>query len=314
MIVTSGQVDFTKLDGSTNGDAQLTESRKFQIEEICRIFGVPPHKVADLDRATFSNIEQEDINAVRDCLLPWSRRLECEANVKLYGRTNRGRRWTQLNLETMLRGDSATQTANLQKQVTSGIIKIDEARNHLGYNKLPGGLGDVPMIQGAMVPLDMAQDPPAPPAPPQLPAKPPQDGGDLQQQKDKTPQDRVMSPQIEGTFSSLLSDAYGRLLRTESDKAKRAEARGETPVFVKTFYDPAGNAYVADTVRPIVMALLLACGKTADTADQFAERFAADHNRRSVEQINDGTWQREWANGRPNEQAREHLRQLWEAI
>jgi HK97 family phage portal protein len=64
--------------------SQLVESRQFAVEEICRWFGVPPHKVQHLLRSTFSNIEHQSIEFVRDALTPWARRLEQEADFKLF--------------------------------------------------------------------------------------------------------------------------------------------------------------------------------------------------------------------------------------
>lgn len=172
VVVVSGGVKFSPLS-LPNEDAQFIESRKFQVNDICRWFGVPPHKVFDLERATFSNIEQQSIEVVQDCLLPWCRRLETEADIKLFGRVNRGKRWTCLNLNTLLRGDSATQTANLVQQVNAGLRTPDEARDQLGLNPLPDGLGGEPIVQGAMVALETALNPPEPPAPAPKPA----DGG-----------------------------------------------------------------------------------------------------------------------------------------
>ena len=63
------------------GFAELLESRKFQAEEICRWFGLPPHKVALLDRATFSNIESQAREALTDCIMPWVLRLERAQNA-----------------------------------------------------------------------------------------------------------------------------------------------------------------------------------------------------------------------------------------
>ncbi|MBO4334432.1 MAG: phage portal protein, partial [Desulfovibrio sp.] len=64
-------------------DAQFLESRRFSIEEIARWFGVPPHKLADLEHATFSNIEHQSQEFVNDCLMPWCKKLEEEADYKL---------------------------------------------------------------------------------------------------------------------------------------------------------------------------------------------------------------------------------------
>jgi phage portal protein BeeE len=86
--------------------AQLVEANYSQIEEICRWFGVPPHKIAHLLRATFSNIEHQSIEVVQDSVLPWVRRLEDEADYKLFGQNRQGL-YTKIELRGLLRGDFA---------------------------------------------------------------------------------------------------------------------------------------------------------------------------------------------------------------
>jgi phage portal protein BeeE len=66
-------------------DGQFIETRQHQVEEICRWFGVPPHKVMHLLRATFSNIEHQSIEVVVDSITPWVKIFEEEADYKLFG-------------------------------------------------------------------------------------------------------------------------------------------------------------------------------------------------------------------------------------
>lgn len=118
-------------------DSQLVESRQLTPAEICRWFRVPPHKIADLARATFSNIEQQSIEFVSDTLMPWIRRLETEADIKLFGRTNRGRVFTRINVNGLLRGDSAARAAFYQSMLDRGVFSINdvlslEDRNEIG--------------------------------------------------------------------------------------------------------------------------------------------------------------------------------------
>ncbi len=163
IAVLSGGMEFTPFSIS-NEDAQFLEGRNFQAEEICRLYGCPPHKAGVMTHSTFGNIEHQSIEAVQDCLLPWCRRLETEADVKLFGRVQTGRRRTRLDLRTLLRGDSATQTTTLTSQVNGGLRTVNEGRSELDLNPIEGG--DTPLVQGAMVPLLQVTDPPEPePAP-----------------------------------------------------------------------------------------------------------------------------------------------------
>lgn len=163
IVVLSNGVTFDPAS-LPNDSAQFLESRVFQVNEICRFFGVPPHKLADLTRATFSNVEEQERAYVTDCILPWARRMEMEADVKLYGRTNRGRRFTRFNLDALMRGNSTTQTQTVTQKVAAGLMMPNEGREYFDMNPVEGG--DVLIVQGAMTTLDRVVNPPEPPEPP----------------------------------------------------------------------------------------------------------------------------------------------------
>lgn len=97
---------YTKLS-TDPGDSQFIETRQHQVEEICRWFGVPPHKVMHLLRATFSNIEHQSIEVVVDSVTPWIKVFEEEANYKLFG-ANRLGLYTKIDVRGLLRGDNAS--------------------------------------------------------------------------------------------------------------------------------------------------------------------------------------------------------------
>ena len=74
-MIVDGGMKFERASTDPN-DAQFIETRQHQIEEICRWFGVPPHKVMHMLRATFSNIEHQSIEVVVDSITPWAKRIE----------------------------------------------------------------------------------------------------------------------------------------------------------------------------------------------------------------------------------------------
>jgi len=86
---------------------QFIETNQFLIDEVCRWFGVPPHKIYKLLNATFSNIEHQSIEVVTDSLRPWARRFEDEAKFKLLGQ-NRAGYSNKINLKGLLTGDTKT--------------------------------------------------------------------------------------------------------------------------------------------------------------------------------------------------------------
>jgi HK97 family phage portal protein len=91
--------------------AQFLQTRQFQRAEIAGLFRVPPHKIGDLSRATFSNIEQQDLEFLRDCIAPTLERIEQASNRKLLLPSEKGRFYVEFEIKGMLRGDSAARTA-----------------------------------------------------------------------------------------------------------------------------------------------------------------------------------------------------------
>lgn len=95
-----------KQIGVPPDDGQFLETRKFQVTDIARWFGVPPHKLADMERATFSNIEQQALEFVIDTVRPWAVRWEMEYRRKLLLPSERSRFFIEHVLDGLMRGDS----------------------------------------------------------------------------------------------------------------------------------------------------------------------------------------------------------------
>lgn len=120
---------------------QLIEMRRFQIEEICRIFRMPPHKIADLSRSTNNNIEYQGIEYITNTLFPWRRRWRDAVHRCLFTRTEQleGRLYADHNVEALLRGDFATQSAGFAALLEKGAYTINEVRRWMNLNPVPGG-------------------------------------------------------------------------------------------------------------------------------------------------------------------------------
>jgi HK97 family phage portal protein len=139
-------------------EAQFLESRKFQVEEICRWFGVPPHKVGALDRATWNNIEHQALEFVTDTIQPLVTQIEEEANLKLFGRVNRGVLYSKFNMAALLRGDSKSRWEVYEIAHRNGLLSADEVRAFEELNPLPKGLGKIYVMQGQMVTREHVKD------------------------------------------------------------------------------------------------------------------------------------------------------------
>jgi HK97 family phage portal protein len=138
---------------------QMIEARRFQVEEIARAYQMPPAFLQDLTRATFSNAEQQDLHLVKHLVGQWAKAFEGELNLKVFGRTARGR-YLEHNLDGLLRGDYKTRMEGNARAIQTGQLTPNEARALDNREPLNGG--DRLLIQGATIPLDKAGKQPAP--------------------------------------------------------------------------------------------------------------------------------------------------------
>lgn len=144
--------------GKNPNDSQALESRKFEVTEICRLFGVPPHKVFDLDRATFSNIEQQNIEYVQESISPMSVRIEQTVYKDLLTSVEQKRYYSKLNINALLRGDIETRGAFYHNMRQDGIMNADEIRALEDMNDIPDGSGKYYLINGNMISLENAKN------------------------------------------------------------------------------------------------------------------------------------------------------------
>lgn len=139
------------------GDSQYIDNRYLLIEEVCRWAGVPPHKIAHLLRATFSNIEHQGIEFTRDTLTPWAKRCEQEADYKIIPP---GPISIQVNLDWCSEGDAKSRAEVDAILVTNGLARRNEIRKKRGQNSL-GKEGDMLTVQSQFTTLEkIAQAPP----------------------------------------------------------------------------------------------------------------------------------------------------------
>jgi HK97 family phage portal protein len=146
-----------KTIGTDAEKAQLIETQRFLIEQVARIYNLPPVFLQDLSHGTFANVEQQDLHLVKHTLRHWVKQWEGELNLKLFGRLNR-RQFVRVNLDGILRGDFKTRTEGYAAAIQHGVMTPDEARALEGRAPMPGG--DQLYLQGAMVPIQQAGQPP----------------------------------------------------------------------------------------------------------------------------------------------------------
>jgi HK97 family phage portal protein len=154
-----------------NNESQLLESRKLSVTEMSRWLIVPPHKLGDLEYATFSNIEEQNIDFVINSLMYWINGFEEEADIKLFGSASQGRLFTKLNVKALLRGNTAAQQAFITAMLDRGVFNVNMALEYLDMDPI-GKEGDKRLVPMNMQLLKDAGEEPAP-APPAI-----SDGGD----------------------------------------------------------------------------------------------------------------------------------------
>lgn len=120
-------------------DAQFLETRKFQLEEICRIFRVPMHMVQNTDRATFNNIENLGMGFVNYSLVPYLTRIEQRINVGLVNKEKRGQFYAKFNVGALLRGDMKSRYESYATGINWGILSPNECRDLEERNPRDGG-------------------------------------------------------------------------------------------------------------------------------------------------------------------------------
>ncbi len=123
-------------------EAQFLETRKFQVTEVARWFNLPTHKLNDLERATFSNMEQQDINFVKYSVMPWAKRMEMEMKRKLINESDKKTHYFEYNLEGLLRGDIKTRAYYYQTMRTIGVLNANEIRELENLNHRTDAGGD----------------------------------------------------------------------------------------------------------------------------------------------------------------------------
>ena len=137
---------------------QFLESKKHQISEVARWFGLPPHKLADLSTSTNNNIEHQGIEYVTDALMIWTVRIEQEFNVKLFKESEQDTHYVRFNLNSLMRGDLKTR-AEYYSKASGGMpwLTADEIRSLEDTNKL-GGSASVLQVPLNMISSENLQD------------------------------------------------------------------------------------------------------------------------------------------------------------
>ena len=138
-------------------EAQFLETRKFQINEIARLYRIPPHMVGDLEKSSFSNIEQQSLEFVKYTLDPWVIRWEQSLQKALLLPGEKGKYFIKLNVDGLLRGDYQSRMNGYSIGRQNGWLSANDIREMEDLNPLSDEEGgNLYLINGNMCKLSDA--------------------------------------------------------------------------------------------------------------------------------------------------------------
>lgn len=248
--------------GIPQKDAQYIESRRFFPSEASRWTGVRPHKVSDLENATFSNIAEQNIESVQD-LLPWMRRDEQEYNQKLFSESEREVFFVEHVVAGLLAADPATQSAAFSTALQNGWMNRNEVRRLLNMNSI-GDEGEIFTVQVNLTPLDKLGEEPEPEPEPE-PIEDPEQSEEEPEEEPAEDQDDERT----ATVKEGLVLAYRRMVNKQCAQLRQILKQPETFVDKMTAYH--------DRFRGKMRAgLVVACQQCRDAGVDLDEQKVTD--------------------------------------
>ena len=123
----------------TPDQAQFLASRQFSVEEVARIFGIPPHLLRDLSKSSFNNIEMQSQEFVSYSLMPYITKIELEMSLKLFRKNVIGREYIKFNVNGLLRGNVKDRADYYKTAITNGWMSVNEVRQKEDLNRIEDG-------------------------------------------------------------------------------------------------------------------------------------------------------------------------------
>lgn len=133
---------------------QMTDARLFQVQEIARVWQIPPVFLQDLSKGTFSNVEQQDLHLIKHLVGQWTKIFEGELTLKCFGRgKNRADRSVEHNLDGLMRGDFKSRIEGIARAIQTAQLTPNEARALENRPQHENAAANDLLVQGATVPL-----------------------------------------------------------------------------------------------------------------------------------------------------------------
>jgi len=237
-----------KSVGMTAEDAEALNQAKLSLNEICRYYGVPPHKAYILTDATYSNIEEQNTDWVVDTARAWYERAEAVIRKSLVPAAERRTRFAEFNMDAMLRGNTEDRWNANQIAIQTGVASINDIRKRENMNPVEGG--DVHLVPLNYIPLDQIGDVPVSTEPT------PEDNND-ERQEERTIATRM---RVRKSYEPLFIDAFQRIVHREVRDHRNAIKKflgertvAEFEVYLTGYYEKLPQA-IRQTMTPVVSA------------------------------------------------------------
>ncbi len=266
-------------------DAQFIEGRKFQVEEICRIYRVPPPFIQDHTHSTFSNIEHLSIDFVVHTIRPWLVRIEQAIQAKLIPYKSQEEFFAEHVVDGLLRGDIASRYSAYATGRQWGWLSADDIRELENQNPLPEGQGKVYLIPQNMYPADKIDE--MVEAQKQKPKQPfwkegtePQYDEEGKEKELKTNQELLIK-----TYRPLFEDVSARIVRREKIAVERAMRRNNIEDFqnyLDGFYNELPE-FISKNMMPVLKSYESQTGN--NSLDERMNEYIAFHLHDSSQEI-----------------------------
>lgn len=254
-------------------DAQFLETRKFQVAEIARMFRVPPHLIGDLEKATFSNIEQQSLDFVIHCIRPWLVRWEQSiwGNLLLPG--DRKRYYAEHLVDGLLRGDlkSRYEAYGVGKQW--GFLSTNDIRRLENMNPVDGG-------DKYLVPLNMGDQ-----------ANPNQAQRTIESNDGENAASKSLETRLDSSIQVLFNDVMARVMKREVQDLKALAKKNLTSGSKENFMELVRNFYpehmewVKRQISPMFNAFSTLSAQPAERIEENFEQFCRFHQQRGLEKV-----------------------------
>jgi HK97 family phage portal protein len=240
-------------------DAQMIETRQIGVADVARWLGIPVHKLHELSRATFSNIESQNIEVVNDALMPWIHRMEQEANAKLFTGREHGVR-TKFNVRGLLRGDDKSRAEYYTSMRSIGAYSVNDILRLEDMDPI-GPEGDIRIVQAGQQSLKSLLD----------------DG------KREEPDGDGWLPVVE--------DAWGRVLRREMHRVEQNRHKFTENGGFSAWFDefaPQHREYVDEAMKPVARGLAATFGAAGvEAAFRAAVEAHIEESRRTLPDLDE---------------------------